>query len=91
MKIQLNGTLKAIFAEEKISDKLSKKEIVVTIDEDTQYPNDISCQAINGKIDMLDSFKMGDKVSVVCDLRGKANTNSGKYYNNIVVLEIKKA
>lgn len=87
MNIELRGTLKTIFTEQKINDNLSKKEIVVTIDEDTKYPQDIICQAVNQKIDMLKDFQMGDKVAVKCDLRGKGNKD-GRYFNNLSIWEI---
>jgi hypothetical protein len=89
MKVQLKGTIKVIFATEKINDKLSKKQIVVTVDEDTQYPQDIICDAVNNKIDLIDSkYKMGDAVIVQIDLRGKEN--KGKYYNQISLMDISK-
>ena len=88
MNIELRGILKVIYAEEKINDSLSKKEIVVTIDEDTQYPQDISCQALNKNIDYLEGFNMGDKVSVNCNLRGRES--KGKYYNQLQIWAIKK-
>ena len=89
MIVQLNGTLKVIFAEQVISDKLTKKEIVVTVDETTQYPQDIICQTVNDRTKLLDGFQMGQKVSVKCDLRGKQSKE--RYYNNFLVLEISKA
>ena len=88
MNIELKGTLKIIYAEEKITDSLSVKEIVVTVDVDTQYPQDISCKAMNAKIDELESFKMGDSVVVNCNLRGRES--KGKYYNQLLIWSIKK-
>jgi len=89
MNVELKGTLKVIFAEEKITDNLSIKEIVVTVDEDSQYPQDINCRAINQKIDELSTFKMGDRVMVNCNLRGRES--KGKYYNQLVIWTIKKS
>jgi hypothetical protein len=90
MNVELKGTLKLISAEEKINDGLSKKELVVTIDEDTQYPQDIICQALNKSIELITAdFKMGDRVSVNCNLRGKAS--NGKYYNQLILWSIKKS
>ena len=88
MNVELTGTLKAIFAEVKINDKLSKKEIVVTVDEDTQYPQDIICAAMNKKVDILDSYKMGQKVTVKCNLRGN-KSGAGAYFNNLQIWDIK--
>jgi hypothetical protein len=88
MLVELKGTLKVIMAEQKISDKLSKKEIVITIDEDTQYPQDVICQAVNKKIELLDdpAFAMGAQVVASCELRGRES--KGKYYNNFQLIGI---
>jgi len=90
MNVELKGILKVIFAEEKINDTLSKKEIVITVDGDTQYPQDIVCQAINKQIDLLDNtFKMGDSVTATCNLRGREK--NGKYFNQLALWSIKKS
>jgi hypothetical protein len=89
MNVELKGVLKVIFAEEKVNDRMSKKEIVVTIDGDTEYPQDIICQAVNKNIEKIDaSFKMGDTVTVKCDLRGRES--KGRYYNHFNLFDIRK-
>lgn len=88
MNVELTGTLKVILSEVKINDALSKKEIVITIDEDTKYPQDIICAAMNKKIEILDSFKMGQKVTAKCNLRGN-KSGDNKYFNNLQVWDIK--
>jgi hypothetical protein len=88
MIVELKGTVKVIFAEEKISDKLSKKEIVITIDEDSQYPQDVIVQAINQKIDAISQYKMGDRALVKANLRGRES--KGRYYNQLTIWEINK-
>lgn len=86
MIIELKGTLKVIFAEEQINESLKKKQIVITIDEDTQYPQDITLEAINNGIRQLDSFNMGQVVVATAYLKGRAN--KGKYYNQLTLKEI---
>jgi len=88
MLVEIKGTLKVIFTEEKISDKMSKKEIVVTIGADTEYPQDIICEAVNKKIDLLDGYSMGENVVVKCDLRGRES--KGRYYNKFSIVDINK-
>ena len=88
MIVELKGTLKIIYAEDKISDKMSKKEIVVTIGADTDYPQDIICEAINKKIELLDNYSMGEFVTVKCDLRGRES--KGRYYNKFSIVDINK-
>jgi len=89
MNIELKGTLKVIKAEEKINDSFSKKEIVITIDENTQYPQDIIVQALNSGIDLCNTLKMGDRVSATIDLRGKCSQD-GRYFNQLILWKIEK-
>jgi single-strand DNA-binding protein len=88
MNIELKGTLKAIFAEEQITENFRKKKIVVAIDEDTQYPQEIIVDVLNDKISHLDNYKMGDSVIANANLRGK--NNKGKYFNQLILWSIKK-
>jgi hypothetical protein len=87
MTIDLKGTLKVIYAEKVINETLKKVEFVVTIDENTEYPQDIVVQAINNKIDLLKQFQSGFKVLAKCNLKGKANAD-GKYFNQLNLWEI---
>tara|TARA_R100000353_G_scaffold156480_1_gene115480 strand:+ start:667 stop:996 length:330 start_codon:yes stop_codon:yes gene_type:complete len=80
--MNLKGTIKLINNIQKVSHKLTKQQIVVTIDEDTKYPQDIAIEFLNDKTQILQKYKVGDKVSVDINLRG--NEYNGKYYNNLV-------
>jgi len=95
MTIELIGTLKVIFAKEEVGDKLEKQNIVVTIDENTPYPQDIIVQAINKKrIETLtaSNVKIGDKVIVKCNLKGRENkSKAGFYFNQLDLWSISKA
>ncbi len=88
MTVELKGILKIIYKEEKVSDNLSKKEVVITVDHDTQYPQDILCSALNTQIDQLDHFKMGDFVIIKCSLKGREY--NGKYYNQLNLFNVQK-
>jgi hypothetical protein len=87
MTVEIKGTLKVIYAEKTINETLKKVEFVVTIDESTEYPQDIVVQAINSKIDLLKPFQSGFKVSAKCNLKGKANAD-GRYFNQLNLWEI---
>ncbi len=87
MIVELKGTLKVVFAEKQINETLKKREIVITIDEDTQYPQDVIVQSINNKTDLLKDFKEGFKVQVKCNLKGSA-TADGRYFNQLNLWEI---
>ena len=78
--MEITGTIKVLGNSEKVSDKLTKLQVVVTTSE--QYPQDIAIEFLNDKIDTLKNFKVGNKVIIGINLRGREY--NGKYYNNIV-------
>jgi len=78
--MEITGTIKILGNSEKVSDKLTKLQVVVTTDE--QYPQDLPIDFLNDKVDLLKNFKVGNKVIIGINLRGREY--NGKYYNNIV-------
>ncbi len=88
MVVELKGKIKVIYDVEVFSEALSKREIVITIDNDKQYPQDITCQALNKKLPIIDKIQVGDNAIVKCDIRGKET--KGKYYNQLVIWDIIK-
>ena len=80
--MELRGTIKVIAEPVRVSDKLTKQQMVLTIEEDTKYPQNIAIEFLNDKLDLVKKQSVGDKVAVGVNLRG--NEYNGKYYNNIV-------
>lgn len=89
MNVELTGTVHAIMAEVEVTDNYKKKEVVVTIDENTSYPQQIICAAGNQKIDLLNGINHGDRVKISCNLTGKGN-QQGKYFNNLQIWKVDK-
>ena len=87
MIIELKGSIKLIFAEQQVSDNFSKKDIVVTIEEDSEYAQDIIVQASNSKIGLLKEVQPGNKVIVKCNLRGY-KSKDGKYFTQLTLWAI---
>jgi hypothetical protein len=86
MTIEIKGTVKVLNATEQVTDKFAKKEVVLTIDQDSKYPQDISIQAINDKISLLDSVQVGDIVTIVVNLNGRES--KGRYYNSLTIFKL---
>lgn len=85
-QFKLTGTIKMIEAKQDVSEKFSKREFVVTINENDKYPQDILLQLTNAKCDILNSFMEGQGVDVSFNLRGRAWTspNGGvKFFNTL--------
>ena len=74
--MEVKGTIKAIFAEQVISDKFRKREFVLTTND--KYPQDVLFQLTQGNTDLIDTIRVGEEVEVSYNLRGKEY--NGRYY-----------
>ena len=83
--MEVQGSIKVIGEVQEISATFKKRELVVTTDE--QYPQTISIEFIQDKIDLLNSFEVGQNVKVNINLRGREwenpQTKEIKYFNTI--------
>ncbi len=89
--MEVKGKIKFIGATQQVSEKFSKREIVVTTDE--QFPQHISIEFNQDKCAVLDKYSVGDDVEVGINLRGREWTNpqgETKYFNSIQGWNIKK-
>lgn len=80
----LKGTITAIKPTQQISDKFSKREIVVN--DNSRYPQEILFQFTNDNCMVLDSYKVGQDVEVSFNLRGREWTSPQgevKYFNTL--------
>lgn len=78
MTTDLLGTIRTVGEIEVISDKFKKRDIVITIDEDSQYPQVVSVQAVQDNCDKVDELRAGDKATLTCNIRGREH--NGKFY-----------
>jgi hypothetical protein len=89
--MQVKGTIKKLDATVQVSEKYSKRELVVTTNE--QYPQDISIQFSQDKCALLDGYKIGDSVEVDINLKGREWTSPQgevKYFNTVEGWRISK-
>lgn len=83
--MNITGIIKVIRDEETVSDKFKKREFVLT-DNSSQYPQHISFQLTQDRCDLLNSCRVGDKVDVSFNLRGREWTSPQgevKYFNTL--------
>ena len=83
--MEVIGILKEKYDTQKVSDKFSKREFVLTTEHNTPYPQHISFQLTQDKCESLDRFKIGDAIQVLFNLRGREwNGPQGvKYFNTL--------
>ena len=79
MSNTITGKLKLIQDTQTFDSGFQKREFVVTTAE--QYPQDIKLEFVKDKCSVLDSYQIGQEVTVDFNLRG--NEYNGKYYVNL--------
>lgn len=90
--MEVTGTLKAKFETQKVSDRFSKREFVLTTEANTPYPQHVSFQVTQDKCNLLDQFNEGDELKVQFNLRGREwNGPQGiKYFNTLEAWRIER-
>ena len=90
---ELKGSVKVVSETAVISDKFKKREFVIT-DDSSQYPQDIAMQLTQDNCDKLNGLKVGDRLLVKFNLRGRAwndpKTGKDRYFNSLDAWFIQK-
>ena len=85
--MEITGLVKLIGQTEEVgTNGFTKRLLVVTTNE--QYPQDLPIDFVKDKTFLLDSFKIGDAVTVGINLRG--SEYNGRYYLNAQGWKINK-
>lgn len=83
--MEIEGKIKEIFeTKEYGSNGFQKRQMVLTLE--GQYPQHILIDFVQDKVNLLDSFKVGDEAKVSIDLRGRewvSPAGETKYFNSI--------
>lgn len=90
--MEVTGTLKVKFDTQKVSERFQKREFVLTTEANTPYPQFVSFQVTQDKVNMLDQYNDGDELKVHFNLRGREwNGPQGiKYFNTLEAWRIEK-
>jgi hypothetical protein len=90
--MEVVGKIKVLGNTIQVSEKFSKRELVVTTDE--QYPQHILVEFAQDKCDLLNGYSVGQAVKVSINLRGREWVNpqgESKWFNSIQGWRIDKA
>ena len=91
-EMKVTGNIKVINDTQVITDKFSKREIVIT--DNSMYPQDIMFQFTQDKCSVLDAYKVGQNVEISFNLRGREWTSPQgevKYFNTLEGWRIEEA
>jgi single-strand DNA-binding protein len=95
MEYIITGSLCEVYNVRNITDRFRKRDFVIVVD-DTQnmkgYTNEqfIKFQLEQSKVLEIDSFKIGDEITVTFDIRGN-KTETGQYFTNLRAIRVEKA
>lgn len=92
MDNEFTGTLVLIKETEEISAMFQKREFIVS-DDDERYPQVISFELHQDKVDLILGLNPGDKIKVGFNLRGRDWTNNVgdvKYFNTLQAWRVDK-
>jgi hypothetical protein len=88
--MEITGKIKVIGKDQHVTDKFTKRELVVTTDEN--YPQHILVEFHQDKVDLLDKFQVGQNVTVGINIKGRewlSPQGETKYFNTITGWKIK--
>ena len=80
----ITGTIKVINATQQITEKFKKRSFVITTEE--KYPQTVELETLQEDVTILDGLKVGDRVEVSYNLRGREYTKKDGttgYFNSI--------
>jgi hypothetical protein len=87
MSYEITGTIKVINDTQTFDSGFAKREFVITTED--KYPQDIKLEFVKDKVSELDTFDVGDQVTVAFNIRG--NEYKDRYYVNLSAWKISKA
>lgn len=93
MGIQAGGKLHAIFEAQQVTQRFRKREFVVEMSDNSDYPQYVLFQLTGERCDNIDGFAIGDNVRIEFNLRGREWTSpkgETKYFNSLDVWTIEK-
>jgi single-stranded DNA-binding protein len=94
MGIEATGKLHTIFETKQVSERFSKREFVVEMNDNPKYPQVVLFQLTGDRCAQLDNLSVGDEVRIEFSLRGREWKNPQgelKYFNSLDVWKVEPA
>ena len=94
MGIEIAGRIHKIEEEKQITERFKKREFVLVLEENSEYPQYVLFQLTGNRCDKLSDFQVGDEVRVDFSLRGREwkSPKDGvvKYFNSLDVWDLSR-
>ncbi len=91
MAYELKGTVHRIGEVKQITEKFSKRELVVFV-EDGKYPQTVSLEASGDRMALMNDLSVGDAVTVSFNLRGRETNKNGeaRVWNSLDIWKVER-
>lgn len=89
--MEIKGKVHEVSPVTNVTETFKKRDVIIEYAENPQYPEYIKFEALQDKVNLFDSLKVGDQVEVFFNLRGRPWTDkSGKtsYFNSLVAWRV---
>jgi hypothetical protein len=93
MGYELKGTIIKLFEAKQVSERFTKRELVVETADNPKYPQPVLMQITGDKISQLDGLSVGDEVRADFSVRGRAwsgGAGDTKYYVSLDIWKIER-
>jgi hypothetical protein len=94
MGMEASGRLHTIFDTKQVSERFSKREFVVEMNDNPKYPQTVLFQLTGDRCSQLDGLNVGDQISIEFSLRGRewrSPAGEVKYFNSLDVWRVEPA
>lgn len=91
--MEVTGIIKVKYDTNVVSERFKKRDFVLTVEPGSPYPQHVTFQIVQDKVNMLDNFNVGDEVKVLFNLKGREWTSPQgevKYFNTIDAWRIER-
>lgn len=92
--MEVSGKLHVVMDTQEVSASFKKREFVLLISENPQYPQYVTFQLVQEKCVLVDAYQPGAEVTVLFNLRGRQWTSpqgETKYFNTLEAWSIRNA
>jgi len=91
MGLEIEGRIHELFEVKQVTERFRKREFVIELTDNPQYPQFVLFQLTGNRCDALDDFEKGQEVRVEFSLRGrewKSPQGEIKYFNSLDVWKL---
>jgi hypothetical protein len=85
--MNIKGKVKQVMDTVVVSEKFSKRDLIITDDSNEKYPQHIAIQFTQDRVSVLDGLAPGDEIDVSINIRGREWTSpkdgTVKFFNTI--------